>query len=153
MTPSRPRPRLPLWAAALPALLLPLYFFVNASLHSSNASNSISDHPKPSKQLACVETYGITLNLSDQYVSELTPGIPAANTNKSPEVSTVLTGTARNGCQENLTNIHIRFQVQDDSGKKGEGTYLIETLAIGEVKPFERASIGRVTSYEITAER
>jgi len=100
-----------------------------------------------------VDTYGITLNLSDQYVPEWAPGIPAANPNKSPKVSTVLTGVARNGCQENLTNVRIRFEVRDDSGKKGEGTYLIESLPIGDVKPFERAWIGRVTSFEVTAER
>jgi hypothetical protein len=153
-TPSQPRRRLPLWAAALPGLLLPLYFFVNAGLHFSNATGAITgDHPNPSKRLTCVDTYGITLNLSDQYVPEWSPGIPAANPNKSPEVSTVLTGVARNGCQENLKNVRIRFEVHDDSGKKGEGTYLIESLPIGDVKPFEHAWIGRVTSYELTAEQ
>ena len=100
-----------------------------------------------------MDTYGITLNLSDQYVPELAPGIPAANPNKSPEVSTLLSGVARNGCQENLANVRIRFEVHDDSGKKGEGTYLIESLPIGDVKPFERAWMGRVTSYEVTVER
>ncbi len=100
-----------------------------------------------------MDTYGITLNLSDQYVPEWAPGMPAVNPNKSPEVSTRLTGVARNGCQENLTNVRIRFEVHDDSGKKGEGTYLIDSLPIGDVKPFERAWMGRVTSYEVTVER
>jgi hypothetical protein len=153
-TPSQPRRRFPLWAAALPGLLLPVYFFVNAAVRFSNATGSITgDHPNSSKTLTCVDTYGITLNLSDQYVPEMAPGIPAVNPNNSPEVSTVLTGTARNGCQENLTNVRIRFEVHDDGGKKGEGTYLIESLPIGDAKPFARAWIGRVTSYEVTAER
>jgi hypothetical protein len=86
-------------------------------------------------------------------VPEFAPGIPSASTNKSPEISTVLTGTVRNGCQENLTNVRVLFEVHDDSGKKGEGSYLIPSLAIGEAKSFERAWIGRVTTYEVTAER
>ena len=154
VTPSQPKRRFPLWAGALPGLLLPLYFFVNAAVHFSNVKGTITgDHPNPSKKLACVDTYGITLNLSDQYVPELAPGITAANPNLSPQVSTVLTGTARNGCQENLTNVRIRFEVHDESGKKGEGTYFIESLPIGDVKPFKRAWMGRVTSYEVSAER
>jgi len=100
-----------------------------------------------------VDTYGITLNVSDQYVPEWAPGLPAANPNKSPQVSTVLSGVARNGCQENLKNVRIRFEVHDDNGKRGAGTFLIESLPMGDVKPFERAWMGRVTSYEVTAER
>ncbi|MGO9634495.1 MAG: hypothetical protein ACLPX1_11445 [Steroidobacteraceae bacterium] len=131
-----------------------MYFFVNAAVRFSNVTGTITgDHPNPSKRLTCVDTYGITLNLSDQYVPEWAPGMPAVNPNKSPEVSTRLTGVARNGCQENLTNVRIRFEVHDDSGKKGEGTYLIDSLPIGDVKPFERAWMGRVTSYEVTVER
>ena len=144
--------RVPLWAAALP-LALPVYFFAHAAIQFSNASGAIGNHPDPSRRLTCVETYGITLNLSDQYVPEMAPGIPAANRNKSPEVSTVLSGTARNGCPENLTNVRLRFEVHDESGKKGEGTYFIESLAMGEVKQFERAWMGRVTTYDVTAER
>jgi hypothetical protein len=131
-----------------------LYFFVNAAVRFSNVTGVITgDHPSSSKRLTCVDTYGITLNLSDEYVPEFAPGIPAVNPNKSPQISTVLTGTARNGCQENLTNVRIRFEVRDESGKKGEGTYLIESLPVGDVKPFKRAWMGRVTSYEVTAER
>lgn len=150
----QPRRRFPLWVAALPGLLLPVYFFVRAAASFSSVTGAIGgDHPNPSKRLTCVDTYGITLNLSDQYVREVAPGMPAVNPNKSPEVSTVLSGVARNSCQENLKNVRIRFEVHDDSGKKGEGTYLIESLPVGDVKPFERAWMGRVTSYEVTAER
>jgi hypothetical protein len=130
-----------------------MYFFVHAAVHFSNVTSAVGDHPNSSKRLSCVETYGITLNLSDQYVPETATGIPAMRANKSPEMSTVLSGSARNGCEENLTNVRIRFEVRDEGGKKGEGTYLIGSLAMGEVKPFERAWMGRVTSYDVTAER
>jgi hypothetical protein len=102
---------------------------------------------------SCVETYGITLNLSEYYVREWAVGAPATSPTKSPELSTVLKGMARNGCGEDLKNVRIKFVVHDDTGRKGDGTYLIESIAAGEVKSFERAWMGRVTSYEVGADR
>jgi hypothetical protein len=99
-----------------------------------------------------VETYGITLNTSESYVPEWTVGAPARSATSTPELSTVVRGMARNSCDENLKDVQIRFVVHDDGGRKGDGNFVFETLAVGEVKPFERAWMGRVTSYEITAD-
>jgi hypothetical protein len=150
----RPKRPFPLWAAAVPGLLIAIFFSVNAMLQFSRAAGTIA--PKPLREpdhLACVDTYAVTLNPSDQYVREWTLGAPANSPNQSPEVSTVVRGMARNDCGENLVNIRLRFVVHDDAGKKGEGVYLIEKLGVGEVKPFDRAWMGRVVSYEITADR
>ena len=149
-----PRRRLPAWTAAIPALLITVFFVRNVFQFSGVAAainpNSGSGH---GKTLACVETYGITLNTSDEYVPELMPGVPADTQGKPREISTVVKGLARNGCEENLKNLTIKFAVRDDQGKRGNGTFLIDSLTMGEIKPFERAWMGRVTSYDITAER
>ena len=130
---------------------------INATLQFSHVARAIDPHsvdfPTQSSRPLCVETYGIHLNASEYYVREWAMGIPANNPNKTPELSTVLSGMARNGCGENLKNVRIRFVVHDKEGRKGDGYYLIESLAIGEAKPFERAWMGRVTSYEVTADR
>ncbi len=106
-----------------------------------------------SKRLSCVDTYGVTLDLSEYYVRDNGSGIPMPRKNQTPEVSTVVRGMARNGCGEKLQNVHLRFVVHDDGGQKGEGAVLIDSLADGESKPFEKAWMGRVTSYEIAADR
>ena len=62
-------------------------------------------------------------------------------------------GVVRNGCGENLKNVRLKFVVHDDAGAKGEGFYLLDTISVGEAKTFERAWMGHVTSYEITASR
>jgi len=150
----RPKRPFPLWAAAVPGLLIAIFFSVNAMLQFSRAAGTVAPKSqRESNQLACVDTYAVTLNPSDQYVREWTLGMPGNSPNQSPELSTVVRGMARNGCDENLVNIRLRFVVHDDAGKKGEGVYVIEKLGVGEVKPFERAWMGRVVSYEITADR
>ena len=149
--------RYPIWLAALPALLLPLFFASQAALQFSHAARAINPNAsfhKKSNQPACVDTYGITLNLSELYAREWAPGIAAGDgPNQPKELSTVVRGMARNNCGEEVKNVHLRFVVHDDDGKRGEGTLLIENLAIGEVKAFERAWMGRVTSYEVTADQ
>lgn len=157
-TPSDgPKRRLPLWTAALPALLIPVFFASRAALQFSAAANAInpasSTHQKNSNLLPCVETYSVTLDSSQLYVPEWQVGMPAVSQNGTPQLSTVLRGMARNGCGENLKNVHLRFAVHDDKGQKGDGYISFDTLAIGEAKPFEKAWMGRVTSYEITANR
>jgi len=151
---SRSGRRFPLWLGFLP-LIAPLFLAVHAGLQFSRAaqainpdSGSASDRPGgPS----CVDTYGITLNASEFYVREGTQFTP--NKNQTPEVSTVLRGMARNGCGENLKRVRIRFVVHDDDGRKGTGVYVIEQMENGEAKPFEHAWMGRITSYEVTADR
>jgi hypothetical protein len=109
----------------------------------------------PKNKQACVETYGITLNLSEYYVREWQLGDPALQKrdDKTPELSTVLRGMARNGCGEDVKNVRIKMVVHDDAGKKGEGFYFIESMAVGEVKAFEKAWMGKVASYEVTTNR
>lgn len=132
-----------------------MVFLVNNVMQFSRVAGAISPSSghSGSKRLDCVETYGVTLNTSDEYVPELMPGVPTNMEGKPRELSTVVRGVARNGCDANLTNVRIKFAVRDDNGKRGDGTFVIESLAIGEVKPFERAWMGRVASYDITAER
>jgi hypothetical protein len=155
--PSAPKRRLPLWVAALPALLIPIFLMVRATVQFSAAAKTFnpvsSDQQKSSNRLACVETYGITLNSSQLNVPEWQVGIPANSGNSTPQLSTVLRGMARNGCDENLTEIRLHFVVHDDAGRKGEGFFLINSLSTGDAKPFEKAWMGRVASYEITASR
>lgn len=155
---SRTKRSFPLWAAALPGLLIALFFAGNAMLQFSRAAGSINpssgDSRPKSNRASCVETYGITLSASEYYVREWSLGMPATSANnKTPELSTVLRGMARNDCGESLKNVRLRFVVHDEGGKKGDGSFLIENLAVGEAKSFERAWMGRVISYEITADR
>ncbi len=120
---------------------------------AANINPAAGDSRRDSNRTSCVETYGITLSASEYYVREWTVGAPAINpNNKSPELSTVLRGMARNNCGEALKNVHLRFVVQDDGRRKGDGFFLIDSLGVGEAKPFERAWMGRVTSYEVTAD-
>jgi len=130
---------------------------INGALQFSHAARMInpsSGSPlRASNRPSCVETYGITLDSSEYYVHEWAAGMPAPKANGTPELSTVLRGMARNGCGENLTNVRISFTVHDEAGRKGDGFYLIESMAVGEVRPFERAWMGRVNSYEVTADQ
>lgn len=142
-----------MWIAALPALLFmafALVFFVKAS----KAINPVSG-PATESKAVCVDTYGITLNLSEYYVREWQLGDPAIpqREDKTPEISTVLRGMAHNGCGEDIKNVRIKMVVHDDAGKKGEGFYLIESMATGEVKAFEKAWMGKVVSYDLTTNR
>ena len=131
-------------------------FATVALVRVSKAVSPVSGGPElgPSKP-GCVETYGITLNLSEYYVREWQLGDPVVpnRQDKTPEVSTVVRGMARNSCGEEVKNVQIKFVVHDDAGKKGEGSYLIESMAAGEVKAFEKAWMGKVVSYDVTANR
>lgn len=95
----------------------------------------------------CVETYAVTLHNSEYYVREF-GGI--ARPKDSPrELSTVIRGMARNVCSEPLQGVRIRIHASDDNGKTGSAWAPVGTLAPGQVRPFERAWIGRVTSYRL----
>ena len=98
--------------------------------------------------LECVETYGITLHTSEFYVSEgLTQFKHPKNAPR--ELSTVLNGVARNNCGKPLNNVRIRIRVRSADGKRGDAWATVGTLETGEAKPFERAWMGPVTTYEI----
>ncbi len=104
-----------------------------------------NDTSKPSKSLACVETYAVTLGNSEFYVPEGQQFSPR----KTVEVSTVLNGMVRNDCGEPLRSVTIHINVLGDDGKRGEGSVTVSELGPGEAKPFSKAWMGRVASYEI----
>ena len=112
------------------------------------ASGAVSGHDtfKPSKSLACVEAYSVTLTNSQNYVPEGQEFVPR----NKVEPSTVVSGMVRNDCGESLKSVTIHINVRDDDGKRGDGSVTVEDLNPGEAKPFSKAWMGRVTSYEIT---
>lgn len=105
------------------------------------------DDAKHSNSLSCVDTYGITLSNSEYYVPEGQEFVPRHTT----EISTVVSGQVRNNCGELLKSVTIHINVSDDSGKRGSGTVTVSGLSPGEVKPFSKAWMGRVTAYEIAS--
>jgi len=154
VTPSVPDPiepkesiRIPRWLAALPGLLLVTFFAVRAMIQMGGASQAISGGNESSKpSLACVSTYGITLTNSEYYVPE---GHQFSPPPKTPELSTVVSGMVRNDCGEALKAVRIHLKVSDENGRKGEGSALVTGLNPGEAKPFDKAWMGRITSYEV----
>ena len=128
-------------------LALVTILVVRALVQTGQASRAVSgnDMSKPSKSLACVETYGITLTNSEYYVPEGQQFSPR----KTPELSTVVSGMVRNDCGELLKSVTIHINVRDDQGKRGEGSVTVSELNPGEAKPFSKAWMGRVASYEI----
>jgi hypothetical protein len=152
--PSRSPRRYPLWlAAVIPATL----FVVFATVSMLRVSQRITADPsipvRDPSRASCVETYGITLNQSEYYVREYTSAFSANKPNGStPELSTVLKGMAHNTCGENLKNVRLHMVVHDADGRKGDGFFLIQNIADGEVQSFERAWMGRVVTYEVTAD-
>jgi hypothetical protein len=139
--------------AALPALLIAAYLMVRATLQFSVAAKAINpvaaNSQKASNRLECIETYSVTLDSSQLYVPEWQVGMQA----NPSQLATVLRGMARNGCGENMKNVRLYFVVHDDAGKKGEGFFNIDEIAASETKRFEKAWMGHVISYEITAGR
>jgi hypothetical protein len=137
--------------AALPGLVLVTVFGVRAFVETGQASRAISgavsgnDASKSSKSLSCVETYSLTLTNSEYYVPEGQEFSPR----KTPELSTVIGGMVRNDCGEQLKSVTVHINVRDDSGKRGHGAVTVSGLNPGEAKPFSKAWMGRVTSYEI----
>ena len=140
--------KLPRWLAALPGLVLVTIFAVRAFVQTGQASRAVSgsnDVLKPAKSLACVETYGVTLTNSEYYVPEGQQFSPR----ETPELSTVVSGMVRNDCGELLKSVTIHINVRDAGGKPGNASVTVSELNSGEAKPFSKAWMGRVTSYEI----
>jgi hypothetical protein len=152
--PSPPKRSFPLWSAALPGLLIAIYLVVRTTVQFASAAKAINPSAAGSQNrvnsLACIETYSVTLDSSQLYVPEWQAGIPM-NSGSPSQPSTVLRGMALNSCGENLKNVQLRFVVHDDAGKRGDGFFQFPDIAAGEAKPFEKAWMGRVTSYEIAA--
>ena len=155
MTPGIPDPkqakggRLPWWLGAVPGLLLAMFFAFRAIVQMGHAAGAVSGNAafKPSKSLSlvCVEAYSVTLTNSEFYVPEGQQFSPREKT----ELSTVVSGMVRNDCGEPLKSVTIHINVRDDDGKRGDGSVTVSDLSPGEAKPFSKAWMGRVTSYEI----
>lgn len=140
------RVEFPRWLAVLPGLLLVLFFGVRAGIQTGQAARAITGTtPSASKTLACVETYGVNFANSEYYVPEGQQFLAR----QTPELSTVLNGMVRNDCGEALKSVTIHINVRDENGKRGNGSVTIFELNPGEAKPFTKAWMGRVTSYEI----
>ena len=139
--------RLPWWLGAVPGLLLAIFLAFRAIVQMGHAAGAVSDHAafKPSKSLACVEAYSVTLTSSEFYVPEGQQFSPREKT----ELSTVVSGMLRNDCGEPLKSVTIHINVRDDDGKRGDGLVTVSDLSPGEAKPFSKAWMGRVTWYEI----
>ena len=134
--------------ALLPAVLLIAatgVFVANQTTAFSRVASVISPGSRSGK-LDCVDTYGVTLQSSEMYVRE---GLVTRPKNAPTEMSTVVRGMARNNCGKPLSKVTIRINVEDEAGKKGSGWASIPRMGVGEVKSFERAWMGRVTSYRI----
>jgi hypothetical protein len=153
VTPVTPDPlepkgsKLPWWLAALPGLVIVSIFAGRAFVQMGRASSAISgvDTSKPSKSLACLETYSVTLTNSQNYVPEGQQFSPR----KTVDPSTVVSGMVRNDCDRLLKSVRIHINVRDDDGKRGDGSVTVEDLSPGQAKPFSKAWMGRITSYEI----
>jgi hypothetical protein len=141
------RAKFPRWLGVLPGLLLVTIFSVRAFVQMGQATRVVSGNAtsNPSKSLACVEVYSVSLSNSEFYVPEGQEFSPR----KAPELSTVLSGMVRNDCGEPLKSATIHIQVRDAAGKRGQGSVTITELNLGQAKPFSKAWMGRVTSYEI----
>ncbi len=138
--------KLPGWLAALPAFLIVTLFALRAFVQVGHASRAVTDDGfAVPRSRTCVETYSTNLANSEYFVPEGQQFLPR----KTPEISTVLSGMVRNNCDEPLKQVIIHFKVSDDSGKRGEGATTVSDLNVGEAKPFSRAWMGRVTSYEV----
>ena len=147
--PNRPKgSKLPLWLGALPGVAFATFFAARAFVQMGQASGAVSGHDtfKPSKSLACVEPYSVTLANSEFYVPEGQQFSPRQST----ELSTIVSGMIRNDCGELLKSVTIHINVRDDDGKRGDGSVTVSDLNPGEAKPFSKAWMGRVASYEIT---
>jgi hypothetical protein len=145
-----------MWAAVLPALLVPVFLFVRAVLQfgAFASASGISDAP-PAKSniLDCVVVYSITPHTSEFYVREFGGFATQRPKNAPTELSTVLRGMAKNECGDPLKFVKLNFVVHDDKGQKGQGIITIDSLVNGEAKQFEKAWMGRVTSWEVTASK
>lgn len=132
----------------MPGVAFVAFFAVRAFVQMGHASGAVSGGGtiKPSKSLACVEPYSVTLSNSEFYVPEGQEFVPRNST----ELSTVVSGMIRNDCGELLKSVTIHINVRDDDGKRGVGSVTVSDLNPGEAKPFSKAWMGRVTSYQIT---
>jgi hypothetical protein len=135
------------WIKVLP-ILIALGFMGRSFVQMNKVTSAISSNA--TQPVQCVETYGITLANSEYYHAE---GNWDMAPQRTPQLATVVSGMARNDCGEPLNSVVVSIKVQDDDGRRGSGSAMISNLGVGEAKRFEKAWMGRVTSYEIAGIR
>lgn len=149
-----------LWLAVLPGVLVfagATGMFFYSSMQFSTAGSALTareepsdePEPEPSELLACVEVYGVTMHASESYVSDA-GGIPQRPAKNAPtEISTVLRGMVRNNCGRDLGRVEVQLEVRDGQGQRGGGWIAAGHLAVGQASSFEKAWMGRITSYKV----
>jgi len=115
-----------MYLAALP-LIFPAYFVVHA-IASHFSGSKTSDAVALSN--LCVATYGASLSDSQ-----------------------VLTGTARNSCENPVKDVHLTVSVIDDKGNRRVESIDVPELEGGATQRFERVLSGRVKSWEIASDK
>ena len=155
---AAPPRKLPLYLAILP-LLLPLFFVVNAIAHFTRASAVVAASPNPPDRRPpgnlCVETYGITLSGSHEYVPQqgALPIPVKVDPNKPREFATILRGTARNTCSDAQQNVALHITIKGEAGATGATNLELGDMPPGIARSFEHAWMGKVMSWEITSSK
>ena len=156
MTPIGPEPpkgpvlpKVPLWLAVVPGLVIATIFASRSIVQTGQAARAISGDVTPKPALTCIEPYGVNLSNSEFYVREGEQFVPR----KKTEISTVVSGMVKNDCGETLKSVTISMEVSDDDGKRGSGSVTVSDLGPGQAKPFSKAWMGRITSYQIVKVR
>ncbi len=142
----------PLWLALVPVLMVPSYFLMHIAFQFGRASESMQvEYASVSAKdaLGCVVPYGVT-----QHSSEFWTTSRESDHSKLPtEKSTVLRGMVRNDCGTPLKHVRLYFLIRDEKEQAGMGTLDIYDVDQGGVKEFERAFMGAIVSWEITASK
>ena len=154
---DRGNKRVPLYLAALP-LILPLFFIAGAVTQMRQASGATRATPEDAaaaKSQSCVETFGVTLENSHEYLSraDILPFAERDHPRKANPLSTVVKGMVRTTCGEPLKDVVLHIKVKIEANGAGETDHEIPELKPGVPQEFERAWTGQVTSWEITANK
>ena len=162
-----PKPPRNLWLAVLPGLLVfsaATGMFIRSSMDTQAAANVIAGpaqreqaaapvKPSGDELLQCVEIYGVTMHTSEDFVPEHNGFATAPRKGAPNYLSTVLRGMMRNNCGRPLPRVEAQIEVTSDDGKTGLGWVGAGNLAVGQGSSFEKAWIGRVTSYKVVRVR
>lgn len=165
--PQPPKPPQNLWLAVLPGLLVfsaATGMFIRSSMDTRAAASALtqpapleqpasSGKPAENELLQCVEVYGVTMHTSEDYVPERGGYATARRKNAPNYISTVLRGMMRNNCGRPLPRVEAQLEVTADDGATGLGWVAAGNLAAGQGGSFEKAWMGRVTSYKVVRVR
>jgi hypothetical protein len=143
-----------IWLAVLPAFLLTMASSLLTILNLAGLTPAWADPLRLlSRSNHCAVVYGVNLFNSEYYVRESSPGSEEGAENPPRELSTVVGGMLENKCPEPIESVTIHFIVRDDAGKRWSGEATVNDVPPWQAKPFERAWLGQIVSYEITSVR